>query len=57
MPDTWSLFSFTDLGVALIGLSGLVSVYVVLSTAFGNVNKRELSLRQNAKRAQSQTSD
>jgi hypothetical protein len=48
MPDTWSQFSFTDIGIALIGLSGLVSVYVVLSTAFGNVNKRELSLKKNA---------
>jgi hypothetical protein len=48
MPDTWFQFSFTDIGIALIGLSGLVSVYVVLSTAFGNVNKRELSLKKNA---------
>jgi len=55
--ETWSNFSASDLGVALIGLAGLVSVVVVLRTAFGNVNKREMKIRQNVKRAQSISSD
>jgi hypothetical protein len=46
--ETWSVFSGSDIGLALIGLSGLVSVIVVLRTAFGNVTKRELTLRKNA---------
>ena len=54
--ETWSNFTASDLGVALIGVAGLVSVWVVLSTAFGNVAKREVSLRNNA-RAQSQARD
>ena len=54
--ETWSVFSTSDLTLALIGLAGLVSVVVVLKTAFGNVSKRELTLRQNA-RAQSQARD
>ena len=54
--ETWSVFSGSDIGLALIGLAGLASVVVVLRTAFGNVTKRELTLRQNA-RAQSQARD
>jgi hypothetical protein len=46
--ETWSVFSGSDIGLALIGLAGLASVVVVLRTAFGNVNKRELSLKKNA---------
>jgi hypothetical protein len=47
--ETWSVFSGSDIGLALIGLAGLASVVVVLRTAFGNVTKRELTLRQNAR--------
>jgi hypothetical protein len=54
--ETWNLFSASDLGLALIGVAGLVSVVVVLGTAFGNVNKREINLRQNA-RSQSKARD
>jgi hypothetical protein len=54
--ETWSIFSGSDIGLALIGLAGLASVVVVLRTAFGNVAKRELTLRNNA-RAQSQARD
>jgi hypothetical protein len=54
--ETWSNFSASDLGIAVIGLAGLVSVWVVLSTAFGKTTKRELALRNNA-RAQSQARD
>jgi len=43
---TWSIFSGSDIGLALIGLAGLVSVVVVLKTAFGNVTKRELRVKQ-----------
>ena len=45
MPETWSVFSVIDLTLALIGLSGLISVAVVLITASGNVNRREVSLK------------
>lgn len=54
--ETWSLFSGSDIGLALIGLAGFASVVVVLRTAFGNTTKRELNLRKNA-RAQSNASD
>jgi hypothetical protein len=54
--ETWSLFTASDLGLALIGVAGLVSVVVVLSTAFGNVSKREINLRKNAQ-SQSQARD
>jgi hypothetical protein len=43
--ETWNLFTFQDLALGLIGFSGLVSVVVVLRTAFGLTNKRERSLR------------
>ena len=46
--ETWSVFSGSDIGLALIGFAGLASVVVVLKTAFGNVTKRELTLRKNA---------
>lgn len=54
--ETWSNFSASDLGLAVIGLAGFVSVYVVLSTAFGRTMKREINLRNNA-RAQSEARD
>jgi hypothetical protein len=43
--ETWNVFSGSDIGLALIGLAGLVSVVVVLKTAFGNVNTRERKLK------------
>jgi hypothetical protein len=43
--DTWNLFSLQDLAFGLIGFSGLVSVVVVLRSAFGATNKRERSLK------------
>jgi hypothetical protein len=55
--ETWSNFTASDLGFAVIGLAGLLSVVVVLRTALGNVNKRELSIRENVRRAQSSASD
>lgn len=44
--ETWSVFSGSDIGIALIGLSGLVSVIVVLRTALRNVDRRERTLRK-----------
>ena len=41
--QTWSVFSASDLGLAVIGFAGLVSVVVVLRAAFGNVDARERS--------------
>jgi|688.fasta_scaffold06243_14 uncharacterized membrane protein YuzA (DUF378 family) len=54
--ETWSNFSASDLALAVIGLAGLASVVVVFSTASSKVNKREISLRQNA-RTQSEARD
>lgn len=54
--ETWNLFSGSDIGLALIGVAGFVSVWVVLSTALGNVVKREIKLSKNA-RAQSKIAD
>ena len=44
--ETWSVFSGSDIGLALIGLAGLVSVVVVMASATGNVGKREISRRK-----------
>lgn len=43
--ETWSLFTGNDIAVAALGMLGLVSVVVVVSTAANNVTKREISLR------------
>ena len=43
--ETWSNFSGSDIGLALIGLAGFVSVWVVLSTALGRNVKRELTIK------------
>lgn len=55
--ETWSVFSGSDIALAVLGLAGLASVVVVLASATGNVNSRELTLRRNAQRAQSNASD
>ena len=39
--ETWSVFTASDLTLAVIGLAGLVSVVVVLRTAFGNIDTLE----------------
>ena len=54
--ETWSVFSGSDIGLALIGLAGFASVVIVLQTAFGKVARREIKLSQNA-RSQSDASD
>lgn len=43
--ETWSNFSGADIGLALIGLAGFVSVWVVLSTALVRNVKRELAIK------------
>ena len=54
--QTWSLFTASDLALAVLGMLGLASVIVVFRTASGNINKREITLRQNA-RTQSEARD
>ncbi len=54
--ETWSNFSGSDIGLALIGIAGFVSVWVVLSTALGRTVKRELNLR-NKPQVQSESRD
>jgi hypothetical protein len=46
VEPTWNVFSGSDIALALIGLAGFVSVWVVLSTALGLNVKRELSIRK-----------
>jgi hypothetical protein len=43
---TWSLFTTTDLALAVLGLLGFLSVGVVLRTASRNVDVRERNLRK-----------
>ena len=54
--ETWSLFSGSDIALAVLGLIGFASVVIVVSTASSRVNNRELTLRRNA-RSQSQARD
>jgi hypothetical protein len=54
--ETWSLFTGNDIVLALVGFMGFAFVAIVLRTAFGNVDNRELTLRKNA-RTQSDASD
>jgi hypothetical protein len=39
--QTWSVFSSSDLALAILGMLGLLSVGVVLRTATRNVDTRE----------------
>jgi hypothetical protein len=39
--ETWSNFTTVDTFTAVIGFIGLLSVLIVLKTAFGNVDKLE----------------
>ena len=41
--QTWSLFTASDLALAVLGVLGLLSVVVVLRTAGRNVDIRERS--------------
>ncbi len=43
--ETWSLFTSSDIVVAGVGMLGLLSVAIVLSTAFRKVDKRERNIR------------
>ena len=44
--ETWNSFTSNDLLYTLFGAAGLGSVVLVLRTALGNVNKREISRAQ-----------
>ena len=46
LMETWNLFTGSDFVLAGIGLVGLVSVVIVLRSAFGKVNNREVSRRR-----------
>ena len=58
MPSvsTWTSFTSSDLALAVIGIVGITSVFIVLATASRNTNRRELILRKNAQ-SQSNASD
>ena len=43
--ETWNLFTGNDIILGLIGAVGFVSAIIVLSTASGRVNRREVGLR------------
>jgi hypothetical protein len=44
--ETWSLFTASDLALAILGMLGLLSVVIVLRTASRNVDVRERGLRK-----------
>jgi hypothetical protein len=44
--ETWSVFTGSDIAIALIGLAGLVSVVIVMASATGKVGKREVARRR-----------
>ena len=43
--ETWSLFTGNDILIGLIGAVGLISAVIVISSASGKVNRREVGLR------------
>ena len=44
--DTWNLFTSNDLVVAILGILGITSVFVVFATATKKVNKREITMKE-----------
>ena len=44
--QTWNLFTNADLVVAILGILGIASVFVVFGTATKKVNKRELTMQE-----------
>ena len=44
--QTWNLFTNADLVVAILGILGIASVFVVFGTATSKVNKRELTMQE-----------
>ncbi len=44
--ETWNLFTSNDIVVAVLGILGIVSVFVVFGTATRKVNKRELTMQE-----------
>ncbi len=43
--ETWNLFTGNDLIVGILGALGFLSAVIVVSTAAGKVNNREVGLR------------
>lgn len=43
--ETWNLFSNSDAFYVIMGAAGLVSVIIVMRTAFANTNKFERKLQ------------
>ena len=43
--ETWNLFTGNDIILGLIGAVGFLSAIIVLGTASGKVNRREVGLR------------
>jgi hypothetical protein len=44
--ETWNLFTSNDIVVAVLGILGIASVFVVFGTATSKVNKRELTMQE-----------
>ena len=44
--ETWNLFTSNDIVVAVLGILGIASVFVVFGTATRKVNKRELTMQE-----------
>jgi hypothetical protein len=44
--ETWNLFTSNDIVVAVLGILGIASVFVVFGSATSKVNKREVTMQQ-----------
>ena len=44
--ETWNLFTTHDLLVAVIGIIGILSVFIVFGSATSKVNKREVTMKE-----------
>ena len=44
--ETWNIFSTTDLLVAVVGIIGISTVFIVFGTATKKVNKREVTMKE-----------
>jgi hypothetical protein len=57
MTETWSIFSHSDILLALFGGAGLVSVLIVMTSALGNVDRRERQIRTAIEEVKKQLED
>ena len=44
--ETWNLFTSNDIVVAVLGILGIASVFVVFGSATSKVNKREVTMQE-----------